>query len=214
MLVGVTPFHSYEMKDLIAKINDGRYKLSLNEPVCVETCLFLVQCMQMNEADRVPINELGEHPFIADDLLKNPRSPINIILFNEEMSQSKSRGSISSMTQDKSSSAMTSRFDDTVIKDTDVILTTKASDQVRILLSQLVNSTAFTDAQFDMSNSVYFNKYYDTSMLKQFKIESSGNVSIEELANNMRKSIRDNHFDSDAPNSRDLEGPGSGAAAT
>ena len=45
MLVGVTPFHSYEMKDPIAKINDGRYKLSLNEPICVETCLFLVQCL-------------------------------------------------------------------------------------------------------------------------------------------------------------------------
>ena len=45
MLVGVTPFHSYEMKDLIAKINDGRYKLSLKEPIYLETCLFLVQCM-------------------------------------------------------------------------------------------------------------------------------------------------------------------------
>lgn len=43
MLVGVTPFHSYEMKDLIAKINDGRYKLKTqNEPIFIETCLFLV----------------------------------------------------------------------------------------------------------------------------------------------------------------------------
>jgi len=42
MLVGVTPFHSYEMKDLIAKINDGRYKLSVPEPICIEICLFLV----------------------------------------------------------------------------------------------------------------------------------------------------------------------------
>ena len=42
MLVGVTPFHSFEMKDLIAKINDGRYKVSLNEPINIETCLFLV----------------------------------------------------------------------------------------------------------------------------------------------------------------------------
>ena len=32
------------------------------------------------------------------------------------------------------SSIMTNRFDDSVIKDTDVILTTKASEQVRILL--------------------------------------------------------------------------------
>ena len=42
MLTGVTPFHSFEMPDLIRKINDGRYKLSLSEPVCVETCLFMV----------------------------------------------------------------------------------------------------------------------------------------------------------------------------
>ena len=45
MLVGITPFHSFEMKDLVAKINDGRYKLSLEEPVYVETCLFLCQTM-------------------------------------------------------------------------------------------------------------------------------------------------------------------------
>ena len=44
MLVGLTPFHSHEMRDLIAKINDGRYKVSLfdSEQVAVETCLFLV----------------------------------------------------------------------------------------------------------------------------------------------------------------------------
>ena len=45
MLVGVTPFHSFEMKDLVAKINDGRYKINLNEPACIETCLFMVQCL-------------------------------------------------------------------------------------------------------------------------------------------------------------------------
>ena len=42
MLMGVTPFHSYEMKDLIAKINDGRYKLTLQEPITIECSLFLI----------------------------------------------------------------------------------------------------------------------------------------------------------------------------
>ena len=59
---------------------------------------------------------------------------------------------------------MNSRFDDTEIRDTDVILTTKASDQVRILISQLVNSTNFTNANFDMGNSAYFGKHFDASM--------------------------------------------------
>ena len=75
-----------------------------------------------------------------------------------------------------------------------------------------MNSTAFTDAQFDMSNSIYFNKYYDVTMLKQFKIENPGDLSVEEVANNMCKSLRDNHFDSDAPSSNDIEGPGSSAS--
>ena len=35
-------------------------------------------------------------------------------------------------------SMMTNRFEDTEIKDTDVILTTKTCEQVRILLGQLV----------------------------------------------------------------------------
>jgi len=65
---------------------------------------------------------------------------------------------------------MTSRFDDSVIQDTDVILTTKASDQVRVLLSQLVNSTNFTDANFEMSNSTYFMKHYDVSMQNPYRV--------------------------------------------
>ena len=81
MLVGVTPFHSYEMKDLIAKINDGRYKLSLNEDIYVETCLFLVQCLQMNENDRIPVEELSEHPFIASDLMNHPCSELDTEAF-------------------------------------------------------------------------------------------------------------------------------------
>ena len=45
MLMGVTPFHSYEMKDLIAKINDGRYKLTLKEQITIQCSLFLIQCL-------------------------------------------------------------------------------------------------------------------------------------------------------------------------
>ena len=91
MLVGVTPFHSYEMKDLIAKINDGRYKLSLQEPICVETCLFLTQCMQMNEADRIPVEELQDHPFISQELLETRLSPVDIEQFNDDVNSAKAR---------------------------------------------------------------------------------------------------------------------------
>lgn len=41
LLMGRTPFHSYEMKDLIAKINRGDYTVALNEPISIECALFL-----------------------------------------------------------------------------------------------------------------------------------------------------------------------------
>ena len=31
LLVGVTPFHCFELRDLVRKINDGRYKLSVQD---------------------------------------------------------------------------------------------------------------------------------------------------------------------------------------
>jgi serine/threonine protein kinase len=45
LLMGRTPFHSYEMKDLIYKINKGDYTVTLNEPVSVECALFLSSCL-------------------------------------------------------------------------------------------------------------------------------------------------------------------------
>jgi serine/threonine protein kinase len=41
MLMGKTPFHSYEMKDLIQKINKGDYTVTLKEPISIEAALFL-----------------------------------------------------------------------------------------------------------------------------------------------------------------------------
>ena len=80
MLVGVTPFHSYEMKDLIAKINDGRYKVSsgVDDPIKVETCLFLVQTLCMHEYHRMPIEEIVDHPFIAEELMSTALSNLDI----------------------------------------------------------------------------------------------------------------------------------------
>ena len=89
---------------------------------------------------------------------------------------------------------MASRFDETVIQDTDVILTTKGGEQVRILLSQLVNSTNFTNLQFDMSNSTYFNKHYDISMQKPFQV-GDARQSVEQLAESMMSDLNDNYID-------------------
>ena len=87
MLMGVTPFHSYEMKDLIAKINDGRYKLTLKEPITIECSLFLIQCLQSNEADRIPMEELQDHPFISA-AMQGALTKMEIDSFQKEIAQS------------------------------------------------------------------------------------------------------------------------------
>ncbi len=55
LLMGKTPFHSYQMKDLITKINEGKYQVQTKEPLSVECALFLTQCLQANESDRISI---------------------------------------------------------------------------------------------------------------------------------------------------------------
>lgn len=74
LLMGVTPFHSFEMKELMAKINDGRYSVVLNEPLTVECALFLTQCLQSSEKDRIGMEELAQHPFIDFDPTQEMRT--------------------------------------------------------------------------------------------------------------------------------------------
>jgi len=64
LLCSTTPFHSFKMNDLIAKINKGDYNLGLSEPVFLETALFLGQCLQANEEDRIEALDLVNHPFL------------------------------------------------------------------------------------------------------------------------------------------------------
>ena len=137
MLVGVTPFHSFEMKDLISKINDGRYKLSCidSEPIYIETCLFLVQSLVMSETLRLPIGEMIMHPFIAEELISTPLSALDIETFNDDMQSASKNQKTNDCSLLSSTSEMVSRFENTMITETDVVLSTRVRDQVRTLLN-------------------------------------------------------------------------------
>ncbi len=63
--MGKTPFHSFEMNELLEKINEGKYTVQTKEPLSVECALFLTQCLQANEADRISMSDLMDHPFIT-----------------------------------------------------------------------------------------------------------------------------------------------------
>lgn len=82
VLVGLTPFHCYNMQELVRKINDGRYKIACQEePVMIETCLFLLECLQTNEAHRIKMNHLVDAPFISDEYQDKELHPVDVELF-------------------------------------------------------------------------------------------------------------------------------------
>lgn len=73
LLVGVTPFHCFEMRELVRKINDGRYKLAVEgEYIKLETCLFLLECLQTMEENRIEIGQLIDHPLISAEMENFP----------------------------------------------------------------------------------------------------------------------------------------------
>ena len=65
---GVTPFHSPNRKGLLRKIKDGRFIMApRGEQVCIETCLFLLECLQMHPDDRLKLGNLLNSPLISNE---------------------------------------------------------------------------------------------------------------------------------------------------
>ena len=78
----------------------------------------------MSENDRLPVEELVNHPFISEELMSVPLTMLDIESFNDEIDVNPKEDLRMS---NASCSVMAGRFDDTVIKDMDVILTTRAT---------------------------------------------------------------------------------------
>ena len=111
----------------------------------------------MKESDRISIEEIGEHPFIADAFKHMSLNELDIDHFTTEMSRA-NKHYYSDFPNADSPAATASRLNETII------LTTKGDEQVRTLMHQLVNADNFCDVQFDMSSSNYFKKHYDISI--------------------------------------------------
>ena len=125
LLVGQTPFHCFDMRELVRKINDGRYKVTVEggEHIKIETCLFLLDCLQTLEENRIMASGLIEHPFISDDMVNIDLHDMDI---DEFKTQTGGKDQFSDFTSENGS-AMLSRFDDSEIYEQDVILTTRRS---------------------------------------------------------------------------------------
>ena len=59
-------------------------------------------------------------------------------------------------------SAMLSRFDDTVVMDEDIILTSRRSKQRDVLVKQLSKCADMNNRGFNFAKSPYFNRYLTT----------------------------------------------------
>jgi serine/threonine protein kinase len=81
LLMGKTPFHSYEMRDLIAKINRGDYQVILRQPITVECGLFLTQSLQANEPDRLDVDSLISHCFLTKDNSPESLTDLNMTAY-------------------------------------------------------------------------------------------------------------------------------------
>ena len=47
----------------------------------IETCLFLLECLQTNEAHRIKMNNLVDAPFISDEYHDKELHPVDVELF-------------------------------------------------------------------------------------------------------------------------------------
>lgn len=75
------------MKDLINKINEGKYMLKLEENISIECALFLSQCLQTNENDRLNMDQIAQHPFIHD--ANEKLTDLNVEAYYKDLSTSK-----------------------------------------------------------------------------------------------------------------------------
>ena len=120
----------------------------------VETCLFLLECLQTIEENRIKIDDLVNAPFISEEYKSIEMHPVNIPEFQREQ---RNRDTYTEDYNSSQGSAMLSRFDDTEIIAEDVILTARRSLQREILVAQLGRWSDL--ANFDFHKSPYFSRY-------------------------------------------------------
>lgn len=85
----------------------------------------------MDENNRIKVEDLLSHPFIEPNFLNKSLTELDIPRFEKDMKTNKHFSGFSSL---YSAPTMPERFDDTRIEATDVILTTKLSDQKPLLV--------------------------------------------------------------------------------
>ena len=65
---GQTPFYGNTVDELLVRIKDGWYNVvGRGEPVYIETCMFLLESLQLHENNRMDIEGLLSIPLISEE---------------------------------------------------------------------------------------------------------------------------------------------------
>ena len=128
LLTGVTPFNCNSENELIKKVNDGRYIVRTNKkPVYIETCLFLLECLQMQEEDRIEFDNLLITPLISDEFSGTELHELDMASFYSDLMISEQRVESGELHARSFANSLTDVIDGFSSHDKEVILTTKPS---------------------------------------------------------------------------------------
>ena len=92
LVFGVTPFNCLSEEELISKLKHGRFTVSSeSEPIYIETCLFLLDCLQIHEQDRLRPDSLLCSPFINDEFAAFALHELDHAAFQQDLKAESAR---------------------------------------------------------------------------------------------------------------------------
>ena len=138
----------------MSKIKDGRFTISSDgEPICIETCLFLLDCLQIHEEDRLSAESLLSSPFISEKFAGFELHEIDYAAFQRDLLVENARLDDSNVPYER----VTDSDNWHNVDDNELVLTIKPSFMRRVLVKQLIGSSELAFEDLHALN--YFTRY-------------------------------------------------------
>ena len=158
LLTGDTPFQGETVRHLLKQIQRGKYQIATRtEPLCIETCLFLLECLQMLEDTRMGVKGLLNAPLVSEEFARYKLHEINKTSFDSSSGHFWTKQSYRLPQADSSHQE---NFQSQNIGENSqwaITLTVWSSQMKEELVRQLSERPDL--AQFDFEKSLYFKKY-------------------------------------------------------